>query len=375
MTRRRAREPKAPRFAMLDGLRFVAAFTVLGFHFTARETDAWQTPVASRAPEVFDITKYGVFGVDLFFVISGFVILMTAWGRPLHQFVASRVSRLYPAYWACVLVTAGVLVINGAHWISTSDVLINLTMAQEAFAVPHVDGVYWTLWVEMRFYALMAVFILIGMTERRLVAFAVLWPVVAAIAEKTHFDFVAYILVWQYAALFAGGMMLFLIVRNGHSTLRWLAVGADLLMAFATSAPEAAERILGTTGSGVPSMAALTCVMLCFAAVAVVTMSPLRRVGWRWLSFLGALTYPLYLLHEQIGWVVIEHTQQLGWIPALFLATAVALLLAFGVHFLVERRGGPALRRVLSQSLAPDSSHPARLEPSVTRSSVETSQS
>jgi len=356
LSRRDSRVPRSAgvpreRFALLDGLRLAAALSVVAFHFTARETDAWATPISEQAPGVFDLTKYGVFGVDLFFVISGFVILMTAWQRPIQDFVASRISRLYPAYWTCVLLTALILLVDGAHWFRGSDVLINLTMLQEAFGVQHIDGVYWTLWVEMRFYALMAVFILIGISERRLLAFAVCWPIVAAIAEKTHLDFLAYVLVWQHAALFAGGMIIYLIGRNGHSPLRWLALGFVTLMAFATSTPEAAERILGTTGAGVPSLAAVAAVFLCFAAVAAVTLTPLRRIRWRWLTLAGALTYPLYLVHEQIGWVVIRHTQQLGWIPAVLLAALTALVLAAAVHFLVERRGGRALRRTLSQDL------------------------
>jgi len=356
LSRRDARTPlsaSAPRerFALLDGLRLAAALSVVAFHFTARRTDAWTTPVADQAPGVFDLTKYGLFGVDLFFVISGFVILMTAWQRPIQDFVASRISRLYPAYWTCVLLTALVLLTDGAHWFRSSDVLINLTMLQEAFGVQHIDGVYWTLWVEMRFYALMAVFILVGITERRLLAFAVCWPIVAAIAEKTHLDFLAYVLVWQHAALFAGGMVIYLIGRNGHSTVRWLSLGFITLMAFATATPEAAERILGTTGAGVPSIAAVVAVFLCFAVVAAVTLTPLRRIAWRWLTLAGALTYPLYLVHEQIGWVVIRHTEQFGWVPAVLIATITALVLAAAVHFFVERRGGRALRRALSRDL------------------------
>lgn len=351
-TTRIARE----RFALLDGLRLLAALAVVVFHFTARETDAWAVPIRAQAPEVFGLAKYGLFGVDLFFVISGFVILMTAWRRPIGDFVSSRISRLYPAYWVCVLLTAAVLLIDGARWFRASDVLVNLTMLQEAFGIQHIDGVYWTLWVEMRFYALIAVFILVGMTERRIIAFAVAWPLLGAIAEKTHLDFLAYVLVWQHAALFAGGMLLYLISRQGHSVLRWLALGFVTLMSFATSVPEAAERILGTTGAGVPSAAAILAVVLSFLAVAAVTITPLRRVSWRWLTIAGALTYPLYLVHEQIGWVVIRHTQQLGWIPAALLATGVALALAAAVHFGVERRAAKALRSALSRDLLHDGS-------------------
>lgn len=349
---RRSTKTARERFALLDGLRLAAALAVVAFHFTARKTDAWSTPIQTQAPAVFDVTKYGLFGVDLFFVISGFVILMTAWDRSIRDFVSSRISRLYPAYWVCVLLTAAVLLVDGARWFRASDVLINLTMLQESFGVQHIDGVYWTLWVEMRFYALIGIFVLVGMTERRIVAFAVAWPVVAAIAHKTHLDFLAYVLVWQHAALFAGGMLIYLISKRGNSLLRWLALGFVALMAFATSVPEAAERILGTTGAGVPSVAAMAAVALSFLAVLSVTVTPLRRIRWRWLTVAGALTYPLYLVHEQIGWVVIRHTQELGWIPAVLIATGVAVTLAAVVHFGFERRTSKALRSALARDLS-----------------------
>src|SRR4051794_6198061 len=82
------------RLGALDALRFIAAAAVVAFHFTARQSPAWEGP----APEAFDavgpLTSYGRLGVALFFVISGFVILMSSWGRDLPHFVASRVGRL-----------------------------------------------------------------------------------------------------------------------------------------------------------------------------------------------------------------------------------------------------------------------------------------
>lgn len=79
-----------PRFAALDALRLMAAFAVVLFHYTAI-TSAWGQSFRTISPVLFSVAKFGYFGVDLFFVISGFVILMSAWGRPLGGFVASRV--------------------------------------------------------------------------------------------------------------------------------------------------------------------------------------------------------------------------------------------------------------------------------------------
>ena len=98
------------RLRVLDLLRFCAALAVVMFHFV--ETSAWGTRRAF--PALIDFSMFGVYGVRLFFVISGFVILMSAWGRTSGQFVVSRIARLYPAYWASVVILGGLDSIPGA---------------------------------------------------------------------------------------------------------------------------------------------------------------------------------------------------------------------------------------------------------------------
>jgi peptidoglycan/LPS O-acetylase OafA/YrhL len=95
--------PQQPvRFRVLDGLRFVAAVSVVVFHFTARAHDDWGTSVDRAFPTLSQYAAYGTLGVEFFFIISGFVILMTAWDRSLPDYTASRIGRLFPAYWAGV---------------------------------------------------------------------------------------------------------------------------------------------------------------------------------------------------------------------------------------------------------------------------------
>lgn len=83
------------RLVEVDALRGVAALAVVLFHYTTRFTDLFQpgVPPAVSFPG-------GHYGVNLFFIISGFVIFMTLekTARPL-DFVVSRFSRLFPAYW------------------------------------------------------------------------------------------------------------------------------------------------------------------------------------------------------------------------------------------------------------------------------------
>lgn len=95
-----------PRFFLLDLLRLGAALAVVAYHWTARSHRYWGRPPTEEFQFVSKLSGYGALGVQLFFIISGFVILMSAQGRSVGQFVASRVARLFPAYWVAVLATA-----------------------------------------------------------------------------------------------------------------------------------------------------------------------------------------------------------------------------------------------------------------------------
>lgn len=126
--------PARPRLYALDGLRLLAAVGVVLYHFTARWSQVWGEEPGEVFPETGPAVIYGVLGPEQFFVISGFVILMTAWGRDVRHVIASRVARLYPAYWLALLATSVLLLFvwPAGKDISVVEALVNTTMLQEA---------------------------------------------------------------------------------------------------------------------------------------------------------------------------------------------------------------------------------------------------
>lgn len=135
------------RYEELDALRGIAALFVVFFHFTM-----------GRA-EFNTFFKLGTTGVDLFFIISGFVIFMSLQKISKgSDFVINRISRLYPAYWAAVSFTFLILFSyalykGGQNLIYLNLKFIgNLTMFQLYLRIPDLDGPYWTLIIEMLFY-------------------------------------------------------------------------------------------------------------------------------------------------------------------------------------------------------------------------------
>lgn len=342
------------RLYAIDGLRFLAALGVVLYHFTGRQTQVWGADPGEVFPVVGRVTMYFTLAPELFFVVSGFVILWTAWGRSVPQVVASRLARVYPAYWAALALTATLLLViwpEGKR-ITLGEVAVNATLLQEAFGVRNVDGAYWTLWTELRFYLLMTVFVAIGITRRRVLAFAALWPVAAAAVDAATSGFWPTLLISRFAPYFAGGMLLFLIYRHGHARLPWLLLAGNVALALATSVSPQVETLREYTAFEPDAVLVAVVVVGCFGAVALAALSPLRRLGWRGLATLGAITYPLYLLHQFWGWWVIDQLHDV--VPPLLTVAAaigVGLVLALAVHHLVELPTNRPVRRAIEAAL------------------------
>jgi peptidoglycan/LPS O-acetylase OafA/YrhL len=338
---------------MLDALRFIAAAAVMLYHFTAIHAPMWGIGKAAPFPHLGEATRYGYLGVNLFFFISGFVILMTAWGRSVPQFVASRAGRLLPAYWAGVLLTGALLVLTRGELkpVAPLSVVTNLTMVQTAFGVNHVDGVYWTLWVELRFYLIIGLLVLAGITRGRILAFAMIWPVVGAMAKQGGNDFISQLLIADYAPYFAAGMLLYVVYREGWSVLLALLIGFNVALSL-TRAVEVTAPIVRHTGGKPNLVVAAAIVLICFVMVAVMTTTRMSRIRWRWLTTLGLLTYPLYVIHEYWGLYVVSLVHgRLGRPLSVLVAIVVSLAAAWLINRFVERPFGPWLRRATLGSL------------------------
>src|ERR1051325_598311 len=100
------------RFPELDLLRFIAACGVMLFHYTYFGPQHHTWP--GSFPILSQISKYGFLGVDVFFILSGFVILLTAYEKDAIAFTVARMIRLYPAYWICVTLTAACVIVTGS---------------------------------------------------------------------------------------------------------------------------------------------------------------------------------------------------------------------------------------------------------------------
>ena len=346
--------PSAPpltrRVLEIDALRFVAALMVVAFHWAFRG-GATGEYMSAVYPPLLPAAQYGYLGVELFFMISGFVILMSAQGRDVRAFAISRIVRLYPAFWACCTLTAlGIVLFADRHFhVGAVQYLLNMTLLSGLMPVnvASVDGVYWSLLVELRFYFFVALVVALGWlrhTERLLW----LWLGVAAALQAAPPTRVSAWLITPYAALFVGGACCYLVYSAGITRARLLLLGASFVLALrgvVAGAAEVAHRYPPYQLSPWVAAGLLALFYLVMFTVAVRGIGLLRHPA---ALACGALTYPLYLLHQNLGFIALNRLH--GVLPAhvsMLLVLAGALLLAWLVNRFVERPATPRLKAAL----------------------------
>jgi peptidoglycan/LPS O-acetylase OafA/YrhL len=325
---------QSKRLLELDALRGIAAVGVVLFHYIVAFANRYDHP-----SEIFSILRYfryGKHGVELFFIISGFVIFMSLERtKNSSDFVFGRFSRLYPTYWMSVILSFAIVTIArlpDLH-IDGKDALVNLTMFQEFLNVPHIDGNYWTLEIELSFYVIM---LLLHVTKclRKIDTVAITWLLLISVnflldkAQISLFDQrLRTFFILDYAHLFIIGMLLYKIFYSQETSFRKYAIIlACLLFSFFKGGSEyALFALLFTT------------------VFILILRGKLTSINYKPLLFLGTISYSLYLTHLNLGLVTIKTLENFGINVniGILISLILSVLLATAITFIIEK---PAIK-------------------------------
>lgn len=334
----------------LDYVRGLGALAVVIYHLTYR---GWTRDGFSDVayPEVSSFAPYLTIALPGFFMVSGFIMFHTTGNRTSIEYAISRVSRLYPTYWLAVVVTtvAVLALSDGRFTVTPPQFAANLTMVSTYLGQPFVDGVYWSLVVELKFYFWVLVLLIGGLVrwlDRVLVAWlAISTPAAVGVAIPVIDPVINEVFETEFSAYFIIGAVAHLVRRTGWTAGRVAILSGACLMA--------AERLPERIPDGSPAVTVI--VMLAMAAFVVgaatdrLTWLPKGGlVGW-----LAAISYPLYLLHERIGYLIINQLSAINRWVVLAVTSGLVLTLAWLAHVTVERPASPALRRLLGAWLLP----------------------
>jgi peptidoglycan/LPS O-acetylase OafA/YrhL len=354
----------------LDALRFFAASIVTVYHLAFW---AWAFPqgqVARASQGVADfyqwdtLTSGGWAGVQIFFVISGFVIATSSERSTAIRFLCSRFVRLVPGVWICATIT---LIAWSVIDVAAPYPLFHTYLRSLAFmpTSPWIDSVYWTLGVEIAFYTI--VFLLLAMQRFEWlrpiacalgigstlfwVAFTVIGPHsgsnVSSILNYMQWSRLAELLLIKHGVFFALGVVLWLhLVKNVRHLMPWIAI-----FAIGGCLQITGETVLKFEKTGLAYSPLMPCLMW------------LGSVVWMWLATrynsrirhsppwllqmlrrMGLMTYPLYLLHNVTGGAVMGALATAGVPAGVALWTAIAAIMA--LSWWVSRVPEPALQKL-----------------------------
>jgi len=332
----------------IDLLRFIAALAVVFFHYSFRGYAADAMSVMPY-PLLASVSKYGYLGVELFFMISGFVILMTAANGSLRGFAISRIVRLYPAFWACCTVTFLVTLAIGEPRYSASigQYIVNMTMLNGFVGVPSIDGAYWSLFVEIRFYTLVAIILVIGRIHHAHI-FILFWLVSSVVLEIHPVGKLRYLLITDYSAFFIAGATYFLIWTKGPSLTRVAIVTISWWLAMFQSI-NGLDRFEKHYDTSMNTYIVAGIITIFFAVMMLVSLRRTGIFGRKHWLLVGSLTYPLYLLHQNIGFMVFNIAYLVVNTHLLFWGSIVAALVsAYAVHYFIERRLSTPMKTTLN---------------------------
>lgn len=337
------------RLYEIDLLRLCAALAVLLHHLTFRG-QVEEDFVYYEFPLLGEIFRYGYLGVDLFFLISGFVILLSASHSSPRRFLVGRLIRIYPAYLAAVLLTGVARLLWGGESLDTSwgEILINLTLVGGYLEGPLdfelMDGVYWSLLVELKFYLLIYLVLATGML-RHIEGLLVAW-----LTFTLATDYIAIpgpiqdLLLPEWAPYFIAGAVFYQVREQGISPLRLAMLVVTYLLAV-QNAVGMAEDLGDSYNTLYAPDTIRVLITLFFAVFALLAGDALRFIRHPWLLPLGALTYPLYLTHQYLGYMMLNATMETDndYLP-LSLAVLTLLIVAWLIQRWVERPASRWLR-------------------------------
>ena len=290
------------RYENLDFLRGLAAFSVLLYHYFYHYSNIYGNGIN------IPIFAVGKLGVNLFFVLSGFVIFIS-----LHRttssvsFLKKRFDRLFPTYWLCLILTfifVSILGLPGRE-VDFITFLINFTMMQEFFGYQNLDGVYWTLTYELAFYFISS---LVFLRIKRFISFTLANTLIVI----THLLILSFyesylgngllkLLIIPYYPYFAFGMVMYYVKEKEvlQSNIKFTPNRFLLCL----------NILLLITYLALVEKHFLLCISTVLITYIFINYENLKipKAIFKSGVYIGGISYPLYLLHQNIGFAILNN--------------------------------------------------------------------
>lgn len=347
------------RLEQVDGLRTIAILWVVLFHYAVFWTPSGRGDALLPYGDALNwipMASVGYFGVYLFFVVSGFVISLNL-GRsrgPL-DFALLRGIRLWPTLLMCGTLTFALTTLLGPSELerSVAEYLISLTFVPPAHigkivgqdGLEWLDGAYWSLWTEVRFYTVAAVLFFLGRGR-----FLALWFGFAMFCSAIFllgtfqggiFDALSRLLFAEHQPYFSAGVALAALRQDRRNRLALILLAIAILQAFSYA-------VLATKNGVTPAHIVGLTFIFVVTSYAMLARRSFPLLSARPMVLGGYASYAYYLLHQNAGLALLELFSSNLPIPSVVVMVLVqAFLLVFSV--VLTLRVEAPLRRLMRQ--------------------------
>jgi peptidoglycan/LPS O-acetylase OafA/YrhL len=331
------------RYKELDALRGIAALMVVFFHFSMHR------------PEANLGLKLGITGVDLFFMISGFVIFMSLQKVSNGtEFIINRVSRLYPTYWAAVTFTFALIIFRDNSLTKQAFVQYagNMTMFQFYLGIPNLDGPYWTMTVEMLFYIfILCLYWLKLLKHIELIGIGLC--LFAIVSCYFFFDrrmiklFINLFPLAKFIALFVAGIIFYKIyTERAKLALRYSTLVCCLACQLALFS------FAGPSSKFISFPEYCSMIVLYFVLFVLFVNNGLGFIVNKVTLFLGKISFALYLIHQFVSLafiipLVVYKLNVNFWVATIFINLPIVICIAAFITYKIEVPFGRLMKEKL----------------------------
>ncbi|MDB2373829.1 acyltransferase [Psychrosphaera haliotis] len=336
------------RLTSLDALRGIAALGVVLYHFTSLFAVKFNYPGLSNlflSPSL----NIGRYGVELFFIISGFVISMSIENsNSVYRFFVSRFSRLFPTFWAAVVISSVFIwVFNGQFDIVVF--LKNLTMIPNFIGAKNIDGSYWTLTYELFFYVAIATlfYFFKSIPTRLMVVIGIgvsLLTILVSIFDISLSYKVKVLLLIPHIHLFLAGFLFYKLWNSNklNRTNTWITYVILFVLIVV-------QWLLVESEYSRHNVTSSIMVTAFFLIMFLVTKERLSFLSHPVLVYFGSISYSLYLIHQEVGYIFINQLITITgsyWL-SMPLGLAGVILLADFMYRYIENPSNKIVKRYL----------------------------
>jgi peptidoglycan/LPS O-acetylase OafA/YrhL len=287
----------------LDVFRIVAILCIVMFHYTFRGFAADNYSILPF-PGLGGVFKYGYLGVDVFLIISGYAMSVSSSSKGLKDFIVSRLLRLYPTFWiAVILISVATLAIGGNRFhVTPVQFFANLTMLNQFIGINSVDGAHWYLAVILRFYFIIAVVVVLKLSKYQEYLSGI-WLLLALAITIFPVPKVGFIIMPQYAPFLVAGIIFASAKTNGWNLFKYGTVSISLLFSIYVSV-KAINDFQQYYNIPLSIYAVASIILSLYIAFYLVSIRTGALKLPKVFILFSAATYPLFLIHQYIGYMI-----------------------------------------------------------------------